>query len=227
MNDFIFMLTQARQLEELTIFDVYFSEKPSADRSIITLRIGGGNTVGRLGPHLDFPSLRRLTMLHAQDTDIENILKIPRLLNDITHFAVTDNGRSITTLSQLFHRLTTVTNLDLSDTMGDPFQQLLVESARSRMDPAMTLFPCLQSITLGDESVENVQNFCILQGAKDDSDGSHMVLKEIIVPKRRRSQVWERLKSEWIARHVTSVVIDTSCKQLYMNHESMLLQYSK
>jgi hypothetical protein len=95
------------------------------------------------------------------------------------------------------------------------------------MDQSMRPLPSLQSITLGDESVEDVQNFCIMQGAKDGSDGSHMILKEIAVPKRRRSQAWEREKTNWIERHVTALVFDSSDKQQFVNHETMLLEYSK
>ncbi|KAJ7808832.1 hypothetical protein B0H13DRAFT_1928243 [Mycena leptocephala] len=86
INDFVFVLSHALQLEELTIFDVYFSSKPSGDissLSITTLRIGGGNTVAHLGPHFHFPQMRRLTMLLAQNTDVENILMSPRLLESI------------------------------------------------------------------------------------------------------------------------------------------------
>jgi hypothetical protein len=189
--------------------------------------MGGGNTVARLGPYFDFPQLLSLTLLLAGDKDIDDTVKNPRLIEGITHLAIADNGRLIPTLAQLFERLPTVTHLDLSDTTGGTFQQLIIESARRRIGETPIIFPSLTSITLSAENVNDVQNFCIMRGAKEGSDGSHMLLKELVVPKTIRLQRFEDDKWDWIQKHVTSIVIDRSYRQLYVNHESLLRWYRK
>jgi hypothetical protein len=82
-------------------------------------------------------------------------------------------------------------------------------------------------VALANESMNDVQNFCILHGAKEDSDGSHMELQEIIVVKPHRADRWENQRESWIKRHVSSVIVDSSYRQIYVDHELKLQQYRK
>ncbi|KAJ7626397.1 hypothetical protein DFH06DRAFT_1142113 [Mycena polygramma] len=155
-------------------------EITSTSITSLDLGLGGGN-VTSLAALFRFPALSKLAVRASEFSHVQDLLSLPPSLFAPVATLTIYNAQCWpfdVSLSQFLALFPALTTLDLTHS-ATAFPVVLSAAIQHSVQHSSNLIPLLACLTLKHAALDDIKTFAILYGARESSDGGHMVLRSI------------------------------------------------